>query len=59
MCIQGQGHRQMMTGLTLTQFTSRSKVVAYALVWKKVELLMFWKLLLPVNKFVFAINQMS
>ena len=32
---------QMMTGLTLTQFTSRSNLVAYAFVWEKVEIVNF------------------
>ena len=32
---------QMMTGLTLTQFISRSNLVAYAFVWEKVEIVIF------------------
>ena len=32
----------MMTGLTLTQFISRSNLVAYAFVWEKVEIVIFY-----------------
>ena len=49
---------QMMKGLTLTQFTSRSNLVAYAFVWKKVEIVNFLETL-PV-KFKFCIcNQLN
>ena len=37
---------QMMTGLTLTQFTSRSNLVAYAFIWEKVEIVNFLEAIL-------------
>ena len=54
--VLGAHHIQMMTGLTLTQFTSRSNLVAYAFVWEKVDIINLNYCCLWTFNFVFAIN---